>query len=96
MDGQYGIEETKDLIAFAEKIIDSLAAHKADDGTIDGSEIASTLVTTAPAAISAMVGAGDISKELKDLSDEERSALIAQALPVLQKLVGMFVKLDAA
>ena len=91
MDGQYGIEETKDLIAFAEKIIDSLAAHK-----IDGSEIASTLVTTAPAAISAMVGAGDISKELKDLSDEERSALIAQALPVLQKLVGMFVKLDAA
>lgn len=88
--GKYGIEETMDLVEFCDKIVTSLAAHKADDGTIDGTEIATTMVKAAPAAISAMVGAGDISKELKDLSNEEREKLVDASMPVLLKLVAMF------
>lgn len=88
---EYGIEETMDLVEFATKLVESLAAHKADDGTIDGAEIASTMVSIMPAGISALVGAGDINKELKELSDEEREKLIAAAMPVLMALVKMFV-----
>lgn len=95
-ENKYGIEETMDLVEFADKLVSSLKAHKDDDGKIDGAEIASTLVSSAPAAISAMVGASDISAELKDLTDEERQKLIAAVMPVLQNLVGMFVKLDGA
>jgi len=91
MDGQYGIDETMDLVEFAAKLVESLAAHKADDGRIDGAEIASTLVSSTPAGISAMVGAGDIDDELKDLSDEEKEKLISAAMPVLMGLVKMFV-----
>ena len=96
MSDKHGIEETMDLVAFAEKVVESLIAHKADDGKIDGGEIASTLVTSTPAAIAAMVGAGKIDDELKDLSDEEKDKLIAAAMPVLLKMVGMFVKVDGA
>lgn len=95
MSNAYGIEETMDLVEFADKIVKSLAAHKADDGKIDGAEIASTLVSAAPAAISAMVGSGDISDELADLSDEEREQLIQAAMPVLMALAGMFFKMES-
>jgi len=91
MGEQYGIDETMDLVEFAAKIVGSLAGHKADDGKIDGAEIASTLVTSTPAGISAMVGAGDISAELKDLDDAEREKLLGAAMPVLMELVKMFV-----
>lgn len=93
---KYGIDETMDLVEYAAKVVKSLKAHKSDDGKIDGAEIASTLVSSAPAAVSALVGSSDISEELKDLSSEERDKLVAACLPVVQDLVSLFIKLDAA
>lgn len=94
MGTKYGIEESMDLVEFVGKVVDSLAEHKADDGKIDGGEIASTLVGSTPKAIAAMVGAGQISDELKDLSDEERAKLVDAAMPILLKMAGMFIKLE--
>ena len=93
-ENKMGIEESKDVIEFAELLIDKLIEHKADDGKIDMAEFAFTAVESAPAAVAALVGAGDIPAELKDLSDEERDELIAMALPVLKKLIGMFFELE--
>ncbi len=92
---KYGIEETLDLVEFAGKLVDALAESKSDDGKIDGAEIATTLVKSAPAAVSAIVGAGDISKELKELSDEERQKLVDAIMPILIKLTGMFIEVDS-
>lgn len=94
MSDKHGIEETLDVVEYAGKVVDSLAQHKADDGKIDTTEIVSTIATTTPAGISALVGSGDIDDELKDLSEEEKTELLSKSMPVLLKLVGMFVKLD--
>jgi hypothetical protein len=88
-----GIEETLDVVKFADKLVGKLADAKADDGKIDSGEVAGALLTSTPAGLAAYVGCGDITEELKDLDDAERSKLLAEALPVIQKLVGMFVEL---
>ena len=96
MAGQYGIKESLDVVDFVGKVVNSLAAHKADDGKLDTTEIITTLVKSAPAGVSALVGSGDIDEELKDLSPAEKEELISRAMPVLLKLAGMFVKIDSS
>jgi len=88
-----GIDETMDVVAFADKLVSKLAEAKADDGKIDSGEVAGALLTSTPAGLAAYVGCGDITDELKDLDDEERAKLLNAVLPVIQKLVGMFVEL---
>jgi len=90
-----GIDETKDLVNFVKALVDKLEEHKRDDGIIDTAEIAGTLVTSAPAALSALVGAGDVAAELADLTPEEKEELNSMVIPILTKLASMFVKIEA-
>lgn len=91
MGTKHGINECMDVVNYAEALVAQLHAKKADDGKIDGAEIAGALTTTAPAGIKAIWGAGDIPAELGDLSDEEKEKLVNKAMPVLINLVKLFV-----
>ena len=86
------IEETLDVYDYADVVVKKLAEHKADDGKIDGGEITSTLVSTVPSAVKAIVGAGDVSAELKDLDNEELMILATRGAALAQALVALFTK----
>jgi len=64
--------------------------RKPDDGKIDGAEIGAALAATASDAIKAIWGAGEISAEMKDLTDAERTELVDMAMPVLLRMVQLF------
>lgn len=90
-ENKFGIKESLDVVAFADVLVKKLHEKKADDGKIDGTEIGTALATSAPEAIKAIWGAGSVSKELGELSEEEKNQLLDKAMPVLLNLVHLFV-----
>lgn len=91
-----GIEESMDIIKYADALLDELAKHKADDGKIDTQEVFQTLSATAPEAVNAVVGSWSVPKELADLDAAESSKLLEASFPLVLKLVGMFTGVKPA
>jgi len=87
-----GIEETLDIFDYADVVLEKLVYHKSDDGKIDGGEITSTMVTTVPDAVQAIIGAGDVQAELKDLDKEELITIANRGAKLAQCLVALFTK----
>jgi hypothetical protein len=71
----YGIEETKDVVKAICGLGNAIAASLADDGKITFSDYPKFIgpLISLPAAIS---GIGEVPKELKDLTEEEKQELI--------------------
>jgi len=90
-----GIEESMDVIKFADALLDELGKHKADDGKIDTTEVFQTVGATMDEAVRAVVGSWKIGDELKDLDEDERKQLLDTSWPVVMKLIGLFVKVEA-
>lgn len=86
-----GIKETEDLIKYVDSIADALVSAKKDDGKISSAEIAGIIVKTMPAGIRAVVGAGEIDDEIKDLDEKEKEELLEKSIAVMQKIAGMFI-----
>ena len=72
-----GITETTEILDFATAMVEDLANYKADDGKIDGAEWLQAALGNAPAAASAIMGAGEVKAELADL-DEAESKVLAE------------------
>lgn len=88
---KFGIEQTKDIIAFAQAVVTELQDHLEDDGKIDGSEIAQTLLKSVPEGISAMAGIGEIKDEMNNLTENERAELWDRTYPILVQLAEIFM-----
>lgn len=84
-----GIEESKEVLAFCDSLVDDLLRHKSDDGKIDGYEITQTLIGNLPAAVRAGTGAGEVQAELKDLSPEEQEELVGMSMVLAMKIVSL-------
>lgn len=94
-ENKYGIEESKEIIAYVDAIADKLVEAKAGDGKIDGGEIAATLAATAPEGVKAVWGSWEAPKELGDLTEEERKELLDSTFPVILKIFGLFIPVSA-
>lgn len=82
----YGIDETQDVIKFVVELAVVIEAAK-EDGKLDIFD-AIKLISLTPAAASAIKGSDQISKELGDLTGEERDALLGSLKEAIFKLVG--------
>ena len=91
MENRIGIEETRDLLEYAEKIVDKMLEAKSDDGKISKSEIISAVISTAPAGIQAFSGVDEVVEELKELSPEEQKEVVEKSILVVKKLIGLFM-----
>lgn len=85
-----GIEESMDVLEFADVLFLKMHEAKDDDGKIDTMEVVSMLVSTMPESIGAFVGADEIDDELKDLDKEEKDVLLKKAMEVVRNAVSLF------
>ena len=69
------LKETKEVISFAQKVLDDLAASKNDDGKITTGEWLQAAITNAPSAVKAFMGIDRVDDELKDLDEAETKNL---------------------
>lgn len=83
-------EQTQDLLDYGTALVDALEEHKGDDGKIDSGEIISTVITTAPEGMAAVIGSSEISKEIKAMSQEQMEAALTDATDTLTRLVQLF------
>ena len=90
-ENKYTIDETLEVITYADVILEKLIAAKANDGKIDGGEIAASLAASAPEGVKALWGSWSVPKELGDLTPEETKTLLEASFPVVAKLFGLFV-----
>jgi hypothetical protein len=86
------LDESLDVFNYADIVVEKLQEHKGDDGKISGSEITSTMITTVPDAVKAVVGAGEVGDELKHLNDEERMIVATRGANLARALVALFTK----
>jgi hypothetical protein len=86
------IKETLDMYDYADAVIQKLTEHKGDDGKIDGGEVTSTLASTLPQAVKAIVGSGEVKAEMGDLDEEELLIIATRGAALAQALVSLFVE----
>jgi len=86
-----GIEETMDVVKFVDYLADKMAEAMKDDGKIDTKEIISALIDNPDITFSTGWGIWDIPEELSDLDEAETMRLISATLPVIKKIVYLFL-----
>ena len=86
------LDESLDVFNYADIVLEKLKEHKDDDGKIDGGEITSTMVTTVPEAVKAIVGAGEVGDELKNLNQEEMLIVATRGANLAKALLALFTK----
>lgn len=94
MEQKHGIEESMDVLEFADALFLKMHEAKSDDGKISTMEVVSMMISTMPESISAASGSGDIDDELKELSQEERDLLLKKAMSVVRNAVSLFVNIE--
>lgn len=94
MEQKHGIEESMDVLEFADALFLKMHEAKDDDGKIGTMEVVSMMISTMPESISAVSGSGDIDDELKELSQEERDLLLKKAMSVVRNAVSLFVNIE--
>ena len=92
MTGKKGIDETMDVVKFADAVVNDIEEHIGDDGKIDTLELTETVIGNIPEAVRAWVGKDKISDELKDLDKDEAIIIATESAKVIQKLVKLFTK----
>ena len=93
MTDKYGIEDTMDVITYVQGLADEIYMAMSD-GDLDVSEVLSAIMSTAPTALNAFVGASNIDEELKDLSEDERKKVLTASLRVIQTFGRIFSSKD--
>jgi len=86
-------KETEDLLTYGEALVSTLEDHN-EDGEITMRETISTVITTSPEAIAAIVGSDKIKDEIKAMSPEQKEEALVEAVDILQRLVGLFWDAD--
>lgn len=87
----YGIEQTLDIIKFVDYIAGKMAEAMEDDGKIDTKEVVAALINDPDVAFSTIWGSWDIPAELSDLDTDEAMKLVSEVLPVIKKIVNLFL-----
>lgn len=82
-------DELKDVVVFAQGVVDDLHKYIDNDGKLDTAEIAMTLVKNAPNGIKAVAGAKDIS--FADLDAAGKEELAKMAITLSKSIVAFFV-----
>ena len=85
-----GIEETKDMLNYADAILDELYKAKQADGSLSTTDIIAAVANTAAKGVDAAWGAWEIPKEIKDLDEEEKKQLLDMCFPIIVKFVMFF------
>lgn len=89
-ENKLGIDETMDVIAFAQSVVADMVAAKADDGELSTGEMIQAAMKNAPSGLRAFAGSSDIDNELSDLTEEERERVVKEAMKVVQTFSQLF------
>ncbi len=87
-----GIDNSLEILAFAERVLLDLAEAQADDGKVSVYEIVSLALGNASAAIAAASGAGEIKVELSDLDADEVKQIAEKGIAVANAAMKLFKK----
>jgi hypothetical protein len=85
----FGIEQTKDVLEFGDKLADELTKAKSD-GVISAAEALAAFHASRKELVLACVGACQIPHEMGDLTAEEANELRELASKVFAKFIGLF------
>lgn len=95
MENKIGINESLDVIRFFDAVVNEIIRAKQNDGKIETQEIIQALLASAPAGVQAAWQSWLITKELGELSPEEKQQLIDAAFPIILKAVQIFIPIKA-
>jgi len=85
------VKDVKDLLNYADGLVDEFTRAKSDDGKISIAETVVALSKTIPEGVSAVVGIENVLEQIKNANDKERAELLERSATVLIKLVNLFM-----
>lgn len=88
---KFGIEETTEIIKLADHLLDTITEAFEKDGKIDKSDLIDAIVGNPTVVFKAIWGSWDVKAELMDLDEEEFKEILNQLLPILKKIVTLYI-----